>query len=233
MDWIAFVVLPYITLLVFVLGMSYRFYIWLKVPQPGKLTLFPAPNRGAGTFWAVVKESFLFPGIFKGDRLLWIFAWIFHASLALIIVGHFRVFTGVFDKILIGWGVNVDNMSANFGGAAGIVIFATALLLLLRRASVRRVKEVSNPSDFLALLLIVAVILTGNIMRFGEHFDLNITRSYFSPLFAFSFSGMAMPKSGIFLLHFLLVQLLIIFIPFSKILHFGGIFFTQLVIKKS
>jgi nitrate reductase gamma subunit len=124
-------------------------------------------------------------------------------------------------------------MSATFGGAAGIVIFATALLLLLRRASVRRVKEVSNPSDFLALLLIVAIILTGNIMRFGEHFDLNITRSYFSHLFAFSFSAMAIPKSGIFLLHFLLVQLLIIFIPFSKILHFGGIFFTQLVIKKS
>lgn len=233
MNWITFVIMPYITLLAFLLGMSYRFYIWSSVPQPGKMTLFPAPSGSAGTFRAVVQESLLFPGLFKGDRVLWVFAWLFHASLALIIVGHLRVFTGFFDRFFAGWGIDVDKMSAILGGAAGILIFVAALLLLLRRTSVRRVKEISIPADFLALLLIVAIILTGNMMRFGEHFDLNITRSYFSHLFAFSFSGMTIPNNGIFLLHFMLIQLLVIFIPFSKILHFGGIFFTQFAIKKS
>jgi len=225
--------MPYITVLVFLLGMSYRFYIWSSLPQPGKMTLFPVPSGNGGTFRAVLQEALLFPGLFKGDRVLWIFAWLFHASLALIIVGHLRVFTGVFDRLFTGWGIDVGKMSAIFGGAAGVVIFAAALLLLIRRTSVKRVKEVSNPTDFLALLLIASIILTGNMMRFGEHFDLNITRSYFSHLITFSFSDIVIPNSGIFLLHLMLVQLLVIFIPFSKILHFGGIFFTQIAIKKS
>ncbi|TKJ38443.1 hypothetical protein CEE37_13070 [candidate division LCP-89 bacterium B3_LCP] len=226
-------ILPFITVLIFVIGMGYRFYIWTKTPQPGKMTLFPTPTPGGGTFISIIKESFFFPGLFKGDRSLWIAAWVFHASLALIILGHLRVFSGFFDRILINMGVDVDLMSSTGGGAAGILILITAIWLLLRRFALRRVREISNASDFLALLLVLAIIFTGNSMRFGEHFDLEITRNYFAHLFTFSFAEMTLPQSGIFWTHFFLVQLLIMYIPFSKILHFGGIFFTQSLIQKS
>jgi len=224
--------LPYLTLAVFVLGMGYRLYIWIKTPQPGALTLFPAARTSSGTFWGVVKESFLFPGLFKGDRALWIFAWIFHLTLALIFVGHVRVFTD-FPALWAALGINADQMSAISGGTAGIVITIFAVLLFVRRLSIPRVKEVSNFADFFALLLILAILLTGNVMRFGEHFDLAITRTYFSQLFTFSLAASAIPQSGMFALHFLMAQILIMIMPFSKILHFGGIFFTQAVIQKS
>ncbi len=226
-------ILPYVTVLVFVIGMGYRFYSWVKTPQPGEMTLFPAPSSGNGTLWAIVKNSFFFPGLFKGDRSLWMASWIFHAALGLIIVGHLRVFTGLFDRILISMGVNVDTMSATSGGAAGIIIMVAALWLLVRRFLQKRVREISNFSDFFALLLVIAIIYTGNYMRFGTHFDLEITRSYFAHLATFSLVGIKLPQSGMFWTHFLLVQMLIMYIPFSKILHFGGIFFTQSLIQKS
>jgi len=224
--------LPYLTLAVFVLGMGYRLYIWIKTPQPGALTLFPAPRTGSGTFWGVVKESFLFPGLFKGDRALWVFAWIFHLTLALIIIGHVRVFTD-FPALWAALGINADQMSAISGGTAGLIITIFAALLFIRRLSLPRVKEVSNFADFFALVLVLAILLTGNMMRFGEHFDLAITRTYFVQLFTLSLTASAIPQSGMFTFHFLLAQVLIMIMPFSKILHFGGIFFTQAVIQKS
>lgn len=204
--------------------------------MPGAITLFPAPESRAGMFGGIVKETLLFPGVFKGDRKLWVIAWLFHLTLALIVVGHIRVFTGVIDGILLSTGLTVadiNSLSAAFGGAAGIIIMVTAFLLVIRRLTLNRVREITNPADYLALLLILAVGISGNAMRFGAHFDLSRTRLYFSQLFTFSLAGISVPQDGIFQLHFLLVQLLVIYIPFSKILHFGGIFFTQAAIKKA
>jgi len=224
--------LPYFTIAVFIIGMAYRLTVWAKTPQPGALTLFPAPQRGSATFWNVVKESLLFPGLFKGDRLLWVFAWVFHVTLALIFIGHVRVFTD-FPALWAALGINADQMSAISGGAAGIVVAVFALLLFFRRLAVQRVREISQFPDIIALLLIIAIIMTGNVMRFAQHFDLAVTRTYFAGLFTFSLSSSMLPNNPMFTLHFLLAQMLIMFIPFSKILHFGGIFFTQAVIQKS
>ena len=227
-----FIFMPFLTIIVFLGGMGYRFYIWAKTPQPGRLTLFPAPKRGSATFFNVLKESFLFPSLFKGDKTLWTFAWIFHATLAMIIIGHVRVFTD-FPALWAALGINADTMSAVSGGTAGVIIMVMGLLLLFRRFGTPRVREISNLSDYFALILVIAIIVTGNWMRFGEHFDLVQTRLYFSQLFTFSFSTINIPANNMFRLHFFLVQVLIMSIPFSKIMHFGGIFFTQTVIQRS
>lgn len=230
MDTFVFKIVPFFTLIVFILGMGNRFYSWAKTPQPGKMTLFPAPRGSTGA--EVIKDTLFFPGLFKADKILWVFSWIFHVTLLMIFVGHIRVFTD-FPALWAALNINADNMSAVSGGIAGIVIMATAILLLIRRLGSRRVREISGLADHFALLLILSIVITGNLMRFGEHFDLAITRSYFTDLFTFSFAAMKVPANEIFRLHFLLAQLLIIYIPFSKILHFGGIFFTQTLIHRA
>jgi len=212
--------------------MAYRFRAWAKTPSPGRMTLFPASPSGAETFWGVVKESLFFPSLFAGEKALWAIAWIFHVTLAFIIIGHVRVFVD-FPKLWAALNIDADRMSAVLGGAAGVIIMIAAVLLLVRRVVTRRVREISNFSDFFALLLLAAIVLTGNMMRFGEHFDLNITREYFAQLFTFSLGELTAPQNTVFLVHFLLVQLLLICIPFSKILHFGGVFFTQTIIKRT
>jgi nitrate reductase gamma subunit len=222
-------ILPYLTVLLFIVGMVYRFYAWAKTPQPAKMTLFPAPDSVAG---GVLAEVLFFPGMFKGDKVLWSVSWIFHATLALVFLGHIRVLTSLIDQNLMAMGMSpegIDTMSGASGGAAGVILMVTGVLLLLRRIVAKRVREISKIPDFFALLLLIAIIGTGDLMRFGAHFDLEQTRAWTLSLITFS---PAIPENGIFLVHALLAMLLIIYIPFSKILHFGGIFFTQALVKR-
>jgi nitrate reductase gamma subunit len=160
------------------------------------------------------------------------FAWIFHATLALVFLGHLRVITGLVDRTLMATGLSADtiaSMSTTVGGIAGVVLLATGLMLLIRRMVLQRVKEISGLPDFFALLLLIAIIFTGNMMRFGSHFELEQTRAWAWSLLTLSPD---VPQNGMFLLHALLALTLIMYIPFSKILHFGGIFFTQSLIKR-
>jgi len=222
--------LPYLAITVFLVGVIYRLAVWKTTPQPGKMTLFP--NKGS-MMGSVLAETLFFPSLFKGDKVLWLFAWFFHVSLALAFIGHFRVFSGLIDSTMMNVGVSeegIKTMSSVAGGAAGIVLLATAGLLFLRRLFATRVREISGAPDFVALLLIISIIITGNMMRFGgEHFDLAETRKW-----AISLLTLApiIPKSGLFLAHAMLAQLLIMYIPFSKVMHFGGIFFTQALVKR-
>ena len=225
-------ILPYIVLLVFILGMVYRIYVWRSLAAP-KMTLFPAPNSGAGRFIEVLQETFLFKSLFKGDKSLWTLGWLFHAMLALILVGHLRVFAWLPDRILQSMGMSsgsIDTMSLVSAGSAGIVILVALLIILGRRFGLKRVREISTSGDYFALILLLAIVLTGNAMRFLSHFDLDQTREYFKGLLLFSASGL--PDNPWFLAHYFLAQILIMYIPFSKILHFGGIFFSEALIHK-
>lgn len=229
------VILPYVAVVVFLLGMIWRFRTWKKLAAP-PMTLFPAPpTEGANTL-NTIKEALLFPSLLKGDRLLWVFAWVFHVMLALIFLGHLRVFTNA-DSLLIALGMteeSIEAISGGAGGAAGVLILAAAILLLIRRLALPRVREITGAADYLALLLIGATIITGNRMRFGaEHLDLALTREYFAGLATFgNVLDAAVLKNHVFMAHMCMAFLLILCMPFSKLLHFGGIFFTHQLIRK-
>jgi nitrate reductase gamma subunit len=235
------VILPYVAVLVFLVGMIYRLSTWKKLASP-PMTLFPAPPTEQANTINTLQEAFLFKSLFSGDRVLWILAWTFHAVLALIVLGHFRVFTSLIDSTLKGLGMSEDGihlMSGGAGGAAGLIILAAVVLLLIRRLTLPRVREITGTADYLALLLITAIIITGNMMRFCypeqyKHF-LTHTREYFGNLMTFSLSGITQMHAlddNLFLVHMCLAFLLVIAIPFSKILHLGGIFFTHQLIRK-
>lgn len=231
METLAFligVILPPLALMVLWGGLIYRFGIWWKLPIP-KMTLFPAPEPGSDTFLGILKATFFFPGLFKGDKTLWSGAIVFHGMLALILVGHVRVVTD-FPRLWAALHINADTMSAVTGGAAGIMIMLTLMFLIYRRLFTDRVREITQSGDWVVLVLILAIILTGNLMRFFGHFDLELTRAYFFSLATFQFSPA--PLKGWFLLHFMLGQILFMYLPFSKLLHFGGIFFTQTALQR-
>lgn len=225
------VVLPYVAVLVFAAGMTYRLYTWKRLASPA-MTLFPAPPTEESNTLNTLQEVLLFKSLFGGDRVLWFFAWVFHAVLALIVVGHFRVFANV-DAILKALGMSEDAIQA-MSSTAGVVILVMLVLLLIRRMTLQRVREVTGAADYLALALIGAIIITGNMMRFGaEHFDLALTREYSAALATFSsVRGMEALKNNVFVVHMCLAFVLIMAIPFSKILHLGGIFFTHQLIRK-
>ena len=139
------VILPYITVVVFIVGIVYRIKKWNKAPV-GKMTLFSAPATPSEKWKQILKEVLVFKQLFDGNKSLWAGTWIFHAALLLIIVGHSRVVT---DFPLL-WGAlgmsnaNVDTMSNVVGGAAGVIVLAMGIYLLVRRLVVTRVAEISD-----------------------------------------------------------------------------------------
>jgi len=224
-------ILPYLVGSVFLIGVVSRLRTWRRIPQPGLMTVYPTNGSSVP---ALVKEALFFPSLYRGDRTIWLLSWSFHLTLALAFFGHLRVVTGLLDQGMVAVGFGSDRMgalSAIAGGAAGIVLFVTVVTLLARRLLLARVREISGPPDFAALLLLVAVITTGNVMRFGGmHFDLAETRVWTASLLSFS---PVVPAHPAFLLHAFLAELTILYIAFSKLMHFGGFFFTVSLIRRS
>lgn len=227
-------ILPYITLIVFVSGVIYHFSLYRKLAAP-KMTLTPAPEAGMPRFIELMKETLFFRSLFRGDKSLWFLSWVFHTMLAFIFIGHLRVISWLPDKILAGIGMNeegINAMSRATGGGAGIIILAMVAFLFLRRVVTGRVREISKSGDYIAILLVLTVLITGDAMRFiTPHFELAETREYFKALF--TFSAITLPANQWFISHYFFAQLLIMYMPFSKLLHFGGIFFTEALIQNN
>ena len=223
------VILPYVVVPAFVAGMSYRIWTWLKSPQPAKMTLFP---RGRFDFSRGAGGDAVIPQFVQRGSSFVVSCLVLSRHTRVGFLGHIRVFTGAIDRMLEAAGMSpkgIDLMSSLAGGAAGILLLAIGLLLLLRRIALPRVREITGIPDVLATLLVVVIIVTGDLLRFSAPFDLEQTRVWAASLLSFS---PVIPKNEMFLLHLALSQVLILFIPFSKILHFGGIFFTQTLIKR-
>lgn len=223
-------VLPYIAVVAFVGGIFYRLSVWKKAPQPGKLTLYPSKGW---RFTSALIEAVLFPSIYKSDKLFWVLAWSFHAALVLAFLGHFRVVTSLVDTTLFTFGLSIEGinlLSAVGGGIAGIALIISISAIFLRRTFLTRVREISGIPDFFALFLLVAVIATGNFMRFhAGNIDLSETRTWAFSLLSFSPVAPAHPAV---LAHAFAAELLFLYIAFSKLMHFGGFFFTFPIVRR-
>jgi nitrate reductase gamma subunit len=93
-----------------------------------------------------------------------------------------------------------------------------------RRFFVDRVRYISSPSDHLILVLLIAIGCSGLLMRFVFHTDVVAVKSFFLGLYAFD--PRPLPSDPILLLHLLLVAILMIVFPYSKLLHAPGLFFS-------
>lgn len=219
-------ILPYVTFLVFVWGIVYRITKWNRA-RSTKVPLFPAPSGIGGKWNRIAKEVLIFKGALEGDKPLWVGTWIFHAALAFILVGHVRVITD-FPAVWGALGIDkggVDSLSAVLGEWAGLILLGMGIYLLFRRFLLPRVRVISGFEDYASIALILAVALTGDLMRFGPHFDLNQAREYAAGLV--SLSPGPVPADPRFLFHILLAQILVMYIPFSKFLHIPGVFFSK------
>lgn len=224
-------VLPYLTVVVFVAAVIYRLVLWQRLPQPGTMTLFPTDGPGVVP---LAKEALFFPSLYRGDRFLWSLAWMFHVTLALALIGHSRILTARLDRVLGAFGVGptgVATMSSLIGGAAGIILLVALAGFLGRRLLVPRVREVSTGPDFVALLLLTAVVTSGNLMRWtGGPDQLAAARAWLTSLL--SFAPMAPGNPGL-VLHAFCAELLLVYIAFSKLMHFGGFFLTFSLTKRT
>lgn len=225
--------LVYASTAVFLAGMGWRLAAWLRAPVPLKIVLTPAPATTAGVAHRLAGEALLFRSLFSADRSLWVAAWVFHLSLVMLAVGHVAglVVPGFAQTSL---GLTEDQfhrLAQVTGGAFGILAVVPLLYLLSRRLVMERLRYISTYSDYFALALLLLVIATGNQMRFMGSLDLAQARQFVSGVL--TFHPVAPPSDAAFVAHLLLVCALLIYIPFSKLVHFSGLVFNPTLNQKN
>ena len=219
-----YLILTYSVGIIFVIGVLLRIYKYATTPQPVNIPLTPAPITSGGAFARVLGEVFFFKSLFKSNKPTWLFGYEFHIAFFLLILMHFlRHF--IYANPLPWW----YDIFVDIGIACGIIMLLSLFALMLRRVVVERVKFISLFSDYLILIILMLIATLGLSLNFlvGAN-NLTIIDNQLDPymngLMTFQFTNI--PSNPYFLFHYSLVLLLILYIPFSKIMHFVGIFFS-------
>lgn len=252
------VVLPYIAIAVFIVGIVVRVLKWAKSPVPFRITTTAGqqksldwikqnkldnPSSFIGAFLRMAFEILFFRSLFRNtkaeikdgkklvygaDKWLWVFSLAFHYSFLVIVLRHFRFFTEP-----IPFFVPILQTFDGFFEIGVPIIYITNIAivvalgyLFMRRIVNQKVKYISLLSDYFPVLLILAIALTGVVMRYFVKTDLVGIKEIAVGLFSFN---PIIPADGIsvwFYMHLFLVCILLIYFPMSKLVHFAGIFMS-------
>jgi nitrate reductase gamma subunit len=201
--------------LVLVVGVGRKIYFYAAIPVPLKIPTTPAPVTQGGVVWRMFRELVFFESLFRANKYTWLFAFMFHMALWLVLLRHTRYFmeVGAFLSFI-----------QPFGKYSSFVMIIGLGGLLARRTLVDRVRYISAPSDFLMLALLLGIGLSGMLMTFVAHTDIVMVKGFFRGLMTFDFHPL--PASPILLVHLFLVATLMLVFPISKLMHAPGVFFS-------
>jgi [DsrC]-trisulfide reductase subunit M len=217
---IFFALLFILASLVFVVGLALKINQYAKTPAPLKIATTPAPTTMSGVVMRMFREVVFFESLFKGTKWTWIFSWVFHMALLLIVVRHLRYFIDPNWFWVPGYFWAAIELAQPFGKYAGFAMMFGLAGLFVRRVFVDRVRYISAPSDYLMLVLLGIIGFSGLMMSFVLHTDIIAVKQFFT------FSGGELPLDRPLFVHLSLVALLMLIFPFSKLLHAPGIFFS-------
>ena len=253
------VILPYFSLIFFMLMTIFKVIDWGKSPVPFKIPTtcgqqksldwikhnnLEAPFSKKDVFYRMLFEVLLFRSLFRNNKIffykdkskltyfsnkwLWLFAIIFHYSLLVVIIRHLRFFTNptpsfihFLEKIDSFFEVGIPIMYIS-----GVTLGIAILFLLLRRIMINKLRYISLVSDYFPLILILAIAITGIMMRYFYRIDVVLVKELTMGLVTFNPN---IPENNIgvlFYIHLFLVCALFIYLPFSKIMHFIGVFLS-------
>jgi nitrate reductase gamma subunit len=218
MSFLTFVyaILFYFAALVLLAGLASKVVQYARTPAPLKIPTTPAPVTQTGVVLRMAREVVFFESLFKGNKWIWIFGWVFHFGLFLVTLRHLRYFM---DPVWLP--IQLVQPFGIYGGMAMVVGLAG---LWARRVLVDRVRYITGTSDHLILALLIAIGLSGLGMTFVVHVDVVSVKQFFLGLMSLDIKPL--PADPLLLLHLLLVAGLMIVFPFSKLLHAPGLFFS-------
>lgn len=257
LEYLFGIVIPYAAILTFILGITYRVIKWARSPVPYhiptvagqqkslswiKSSKLESPHTTMGVIGRMILEVLFFRSLFrntktelrKGPRLtygsskyLWLGAIIFHWSILIIFLRHFRFFIEPVPSFAIAL-QDIDGLlqiGLPMLFITDVLISGALLFLFFRRIMDVKVKYISMASDYFPLLLIISIVTTGILMRYFDKVDLINVKELAIGLF--TFQPVIPAEIGVlFFIHLFLVCTLIAYFPFSKLLHMPGIFLS-------
>ncbi len=165
--------------------------------------------------------------IYREARWLWLAAIAFHWSLLVVLLRHLRLFVEPVPAVAI----FLDRLDGFFQIGAPVLyltdisLLAAILYLLQRRLRDPQVRYISLFTDYFALFLLLSIAVTGVVMRYFVRTDVIAVKQFAISLTIFA---PVVPKNAgaWFYAHLVLVSTLAAYLPFSKLLHMGGVFLS-------
>ena len=162
-------------------GLAYRIYEYATIPAPLKIPTPPAPMTQKGVAVRIFREVVFFESLFSATKWTWLFSWLFHLALLLAAFRHLKYFT---DPVWFWVSFELVQVAGHY--AAYLMLFGL-LGLFARRVFVDRVRYISSPSDYLILVLIIAIAGSGLMMKWFPS-DILAIKLFFVGLLTFNFS---------------------------------------------
>ncbi len=203
------------------------------------------PSTGPQTAIRMALEVLTFRSLFRNTRVeldkdtgtvgyastkwLWLFSIMFHYGFFMIFIRHFRLFMDPipFPLTFLEFGDGLMQFGVPTLYMSNVLILVGALFLLGRRLWDAKVRYISLVTDYFPLLLIIGIALSGIYMRYFAKVDVISIKSLTMSLVTFNFANIPFDKIDVsFFIHVFLVSTLMVYFPFSKLMHLGGIFLS-------
>lgn len=222
LDWAEYFItvpLVYIAIAFCLVAIVVRMIKVARSPAPFQLAIYPAANR---PFLAALGDALGMRQVRRRKPVFWLFLMIFHTGLILLVLGHLDIL----PQINI---MSPESRHMVGAGAVGLMVTIPAFYFLLRRFRGMD-RQISVPSDYLLLLLVLFLFLLGDLISWGNSWTANgfvMTKAdfslYFDGLARFTFADPRDVLHGshyhFIVLHVLLANLFFMILPFSKIAH--------------
>jgi nitrate reductase gamma subunit len=216
---VAYVAMFYAAAAILLAGLLAKIWNSIRHPAPLKATVAPLAERPISGTVRLAGEVVLFRSAFFRDRWNWVFGTCFHFGLLLVLVRHLRY---ALDPSWCGKAVwQLITIAQPFGIYGGFALVGGVLGFSLRRVVLKRTRQQSGVVDHILLVLLLAVPLTGFASVF-VHSDVVAVKDFFVGLATGDLKPL--PVDGLLLLHLWLVAVLMVTLPFGKMLHFADIF---------
>jgi nitrate reductase gamma subunit len=197
------------------------------------------PHTKMGVVGRMILEVLLFRSLFRNtktevrrdgqvvhgsDILLWLVALAFHWCFLIVVLRHLRFFFEPVPLWLV-WLVDLDGFLETAMPTVlvtGVVLLVAATYLFLRRVFSPQLRYISLPADYFPLLLIIGITITGLLLRHVVRTDIVGVKEVAMGMVSLQ------PTAGdgihwLFFVHIFFVSALLIYFPFSKLMHMGGV----------
>ncbi len=237
----------YLSAAVFVCVTAYKIIAILKMPRPFRWDLYPLPHRGpAGSkyqkldfnkqkapfsllneLWEMTLEILLIKRLFKNNLRLWLGSYAMHTGIYLAVLWIILLIAGAIVQInaaaLNSVGITYLFFLTTIVGAAALILgFIGSIYLLLRRCIDADLRAMSDRVSFLNLWLMIALFGSALAAWLVADGSLSYLRNQVTGLLMFKPTA---PSHQLITLEFFFFGLFLMYLPFSRMLHFAAKYF--------
>ncbi len=196
------IIFAYICAAIFLWRIIWRVVLLLRIPENRTKEISPAPKATFLTTIKTARDIIFLSRLFRVNPMLWLGEWVFHVAFVLVFIRHLRYVLHYVPD----WVIKLEFI----GLLAGYVLPVTLIYILIVKLIIEK-KRYFSTGNFLLLLLLFLLSITGIVMKNFIHPDIVDIKIFITHALAFKLN--TAPKSILFIIHFIIAFILLAYLP--------------------